>query len=65
VDVADLLFNVISLAYHPNLMGGAGDLAVQTLNDAVAGNYILVVEGGIPTAFNGYTCVLWSESAAR
>jgi hydrogenase small subunit len=62
-DVADLLINSVNLAYHPNLMGAAGDLAVSTLRGVVnSNNYILAVEGGIPTAFNGYACVLWTEN---
>lgn len=62
-DVGDLLINSINLAYHPNLMGAAGDLAVSTLRGVVSSkNYILAVEGGIPTAFDGYTCVLWTEN---
>src|SRR6516165_4950116 len=48
VDLADLLINTIDLVYHPILMGAAGDLAVQTLQNAEAGNFILAVEGGIP-----------------
>lgn len=60
-DIADLLVNTIDLAFHPNLMGAAGDLAVQQLKDTALGNYILVVEGGIPTAFNGHACLVWSE----
>ena len=60
-DIADLLINYIDLAFHPNLMGAAGDLAVQRLNEAVSGSYILAVDGGIPTAFNGHTCILWTD----
>jgi len=62
VDLADLLINTINLAYHPNLMGAAGDLAVQTLRTADNGSFILAVEGGIPTIYNGKTCILWSEN---
>ncbi len=61
-DVADLLLNFINLAFHPNLMGAAGDLAVQTLHEATSGPFILAVNGGIPTALDGHTCILWSES---
>jgi hydrogenase small subunit len=60
-DVADLLLNTIELAYHPNLMGAAGDLAVQQLKDTAQGSYVLVVDGGIPTAFDGHTCLLWTD----
>ncbi len=61
-DIGDLLLNTIDLAYHPNLMGAAGDLAVSTLKTAALGDYVLVVEGGIPTAFGGNTCMLWTEN---
>jgi hydrogenase small subunit len=61
-DVADLLVNYLDVVFHPNLMGAAGDLAVQCLNEAAGGDFILVVDGGIPTAFNGHTCILWTES---
>jgi len=61
-DIADLLVNYINLAFHPNLMGAAGDLAVQTLNEATAKPYVLAVDGGIPTAFDGHTCLLWTEN---
>lgn len=60
-DIADLLLNTIDLAFHPTLMGAAGDLAVKQLKDTAQGNYILAVDGGIPTAFNGHTCLLWTD----
>ncbi|MBF0479165.1 MAG: hydrogenase small subunit [Candidatus Omnitrophica bacterium] len=62
LDVADLLINHIDLAFHPNLMGAAGDLAVANLRNATKNPYVLAVEGGIPTAFNGNTCLLWTEN---
>lgn len=61
-DIGDLLLNTIGLAYHPNLMGAAGSLAVQTLEEATDGSYVLAVEGGIPTAFDGNACMVWSEA---
>ena len=62
-DLADLLINHIDLAFHPNLMGAAGDLAVANLEHAVSkGSYILAIDGGIPTAFDGHTCMLWTDS---
>ena len=63
-NIADLLINTIDLAFHPNLMGAAGDLAVSVLEEATARPYILAVDGGIPTAFNGHTCLLWTEKNA-
>jgi hydrogenase small subunit len=65
VDVADLLINTIDLAYHPNLMGAEGNMAVQTLLNAQAGSFILAVEGGIPTLYNGKTAVLWTQNGAE
>src|SRR5919198_1045195 len=44
VDVADLLIHTIDLVFHPTLMGAAGDLAVQILQNASAGKFILAVE---------------------
>ena len=61
-DITDLLVNTISLEYHPNLMGAAGDLAVSVLNEASSGDFILAVDGGIPTAFGGHACTVWSEN---
>lgn len=61
-DLADLLINHISLEFHPTLMGAAGDSAVQALKSAAAGPFILVVEGGIPTAFGGGSCLVWHEA---
>ena len=63
--MADLLVNTIDLAFHPNLTGAAGELAVDCLHDATAGDFILVVDGGIPTAFDGHTCILGSEKDGR
>lgn len=60
-DIADLLVNHISLAYHTTLMGAAGDQAVSNLKNAAAGSYVLAVEGGIPGAYGGHACVLWTE----
>ncbi len=61
-DIVDLLLNTINLAYHPTLMGAAGDLAVQQLKETAQGSYILAIDGGIPTAFNGHTCLLWNDA---
>lgn len=62
VDLGDLLINTIDLVYHPTLMGAAGDLATQTLNTASAGAFVLVVEGAIPTMFNGRTCSIYTQN---
>lgn len=62
LDLADLLINTIDLAFHPTLMGAAGDLAVDTLLNASAGTFILAVEGGIPTQYNGKTCTIYTQN---
>lgn len=51
-DLADLLFNVISLDYHETVMAAAGHDAHAALQDAMKANdgkFICVVEGAIPT----------------
>jgi hydrogenase small subunit len=62
VDLTDLLIHTIDLVYHPTLMGAAGSAAVQTLTNASAGKFILAVEGGIPTLYNGKTCTIYSQN---
>jgi hydrogenase small subunit len=58
---ADVLINIINLQYHPTLMAAAGESAARIAQQAVAGgNYILAVEGGVPTAFGGNVCWAWS-----
>lgn len=60
-DAADVLINYINLAYHPNLSPSAGESVaalIQKVRDS--GNFILAVEGGVPTKFNGGACYAWS-----
>jgi hydrogenase small subunit len=55
-DLADLIFNVISLDYHETIMAAAGNDAELALQDAMKqndGKYVLVVEGSIPRGNNG------------
>ncbi|MCX7048500.1 MAG: hydrogenase small subunit [Candidatus Sumerlaeota bacterium] len=59
--VDDILVNSVNLAYHTVVMSGAGDPAVAMLQQARRkGGYILVLEGGIPTAFSGQACVVYA-----
>jgi hydrogenase small subunit len=63
--IDQVLLNNISLKYHPQLSTAAGDLAVSTIRStAAAGNFVLVVEGAIPTANNGKYCYVWDEGGA-
>jgi len=54
----------ISLNFHQTLMGGTGHTAVQVLKDAVEKNrkdFILIVEGSIPTKDDLYCTIGLSE----
>ncbi len=65
---ADVLMNVVVLGYHPVLMAAAGDQAMATAESIYAaggGSYILVVEGGVPTAFGGNACTIWRDAAGN
>lgn len=60
-DVGELLTGSIDLIFHPTLMALAGDAAVASLRSVYeSGRYILVLEGGVPTAFKGACCVVYS-----
>ena len=50
--IDSLIFDYISLEYHETLMASSGWQAEQNLENAIKkhkGNYILMVEGGVPT----------------
>jgi len=59
--VADVLTGAVNLIFHATLMTPAGDAAVAELKRVYdEGNYVLVLEGGVPTAFNGGACIVYS-----
>ena len=59
-DVVDVVGNAINLVFHATIMGAAGETGVAALKQAYnKGNYVLVLEGAVPTAFGGHTCVVW------
>jgi hydrogenase small subunit len=61
--IADVLVYGVNLAYHPNLMALAGESAVEIVEQVKnTGNFILAVEGGVPTAFGGNTCWAWTRN---
>lgn len=63
-DVASLLLDLISLDYHETLMAAAGEQAEKNLDDAIQrGNYVLVVEGGIPLKDGGIYCKIAGNTA--
>lgn len=63
--IDDLLINKISMKYHHNLMTAAGDMAISSIDETVAqhdGQFILIIEGAVPTANNGIYCVLGEKN---
>ena len=62
-----VLLDSVSLKYHSTVQTASGDLAITGLVSDVAayeGEYILVVEGGVPTAFDGRTCIVGERDGA-
>lgn len=58
--IEDLIFNAISLDYHHTLQAASGEAAEAAREAAMAenhGNYLLVVDGSIPTADAGYSTI--------
>ncbi|MBD1577162.1 hydrogenase small subunit [Vibrio sp. S11_S32] len=54
--IDSLIFDHVSLEYHETLMAASGFQAEENLQHALEtykGNYLLAVEGGVPTAANG------------
>ncbi len=65
-DVSELLLDLVSLDYHETLMAAAGHQAEKSLHDSMKanhGNYILVVEGAIPTKEEGIYCKVAGKTA--
>lgn len=53
-DIGTLILDVLSIDYHETIMAAAGEKAEEALHAAVEhGDFICVVEGGIPTADDG------------
>ncbi|MCU0918312.1 MAG: hydrogenase small subunit [Planctomycetes bacterium] len=62
----DILIHSVDLAYHTVLMASAGVTAVGMAQEARArGGYILALEGGVPRAFGGRACQVWSHSGRK
>jgi hydrogenase small subunit len=59
--VVDVVAGAVNLIFHATLMASAGDAAVAELRRVYEqGSYILVCEGGVPTAFGGGPCIVYS-----
>lgn len=54
-DIRDFLLQTVCINYHETIMAGTGAVAENALDAAIeAGNYILIVEGTIPSADSRY-----------
>ena len=65
--VADLILDTISLDYTETLMAASGHNAEEAKQESMKenyGNYILIVEGAIPTENEGY-CTIGGKSAVE
>ena len=59
--IAETLLDYISLDYHETIMASMGELSTSILDTALtdrSGDYILIVEGAIPTAYDGKYCLI-------
>ena len=66
--VADILLDQISLEYTETLMAASGFQAEAAMQDTMKkykGEYILCVEGSIPTAADGVYCCIGGKSALQ
>jgi hydrogenase small subunit len=64
--LADLLFNRISMEYHETLSAATGFQAEENKAEIMrqyAGQYLLVVEGSIPTGPNAIYCAIGGRTA--
>lgn len=63
LDVGSVLINHVNLAYHTVVMASAADAAVTMAMQAKRkGGYVLVLEGGVPAAFNGRACLVMTNN---
>jgi hydrogenase small subunit len=59
--ITEVLTETVDLVYHPTIMALAGDPANAAVTQAYRdGNYVLVLEGGVPTAFGGAPCIVYT-----
>lgn len=60
-DAAELVLDILSFRYQPNIMATAGDQAIKVIEDTIEkekGKYILVFEGAIPDKEEGKYCMV-------
>ena len=64
--IADIVLDKISLDYTETLMAASGKQAEDALRDTMTkykGNYLMVVEGSVPTAEGGVYCCIGGRTA--
>ena len=64
--VADVILDTLSLDYTETLQAAAGHQAEKSLHDTITnypGQYILLVEGSVPTKDDGVYCTIGGRSA--
>jgi len=65
---ADVILDLLSVDYHETIMAAAGHQAEAALEKAITdhkGQYIVVVEGSIPTGADGAYCTIGGKSALQ
>jgi hydrogenase small subunit len=61
--IGDVLVSRVSAKYDALIMAGGSDVAIRALDAAgAAGGFVLVVEGGVPTAKGGRYCTIGERS---
>lgn len=66
--VAEIVLDTLSVDYHETIMAAAGHQAEEALAGVVKnkpGQYLVVVEGSIPTGANGAYCTIGGRSALQ
>ena len=66
--VAEVILDAISLDYHETIMAAAGKQAEGALQKTMhdqAGQYLVVIEGSIPTGAGGAYCTIGGKSALQ
>jgi hydrogenase small subunit len=65
--IDDILLNKISMKYNTTLMTASGDSSIQTLEQCANtynGQFILVVEGAVPTGASGNYCIIGDQNGS-
>lgn len=64
--ILELLLQVLSVEYQETLMAPAGEAAEKSREDVLrdlAGQYVCIIEGAVPTGLSGAFCTIGGQSA--